>query len=202
MKAILMLSVLFLCAALTRGDDAAKPRVVLQTNQGNLVLELEPESAPVTVDNFLGYVDSGHYDGTIFHRVVPGFMIQGGGFTAQLERKPIREPIENEAANGLKNARGTIAMARTNDPHSATDQFFINVVDNWALDHRAKDQAGWGYAVFGSVVEGMEVADAIVAVRTAPRGPHRHLPVEPVVIERAYRSTAETPEATSSSSDG
>ena len=199
MKIWLLLSTLLLVAAAVRGEQSDNPRVVLETSKGIIALELDAAAAPQTVENFLAYVDAGHYDGTIFHRVVPGFMIQGGGFTSELEKKAVRAAIANEANNGLKNRRGTIAMARTGQPHSATAQFFINVVDNRALDHRAETQRGWGYAVFGRVTEGMEVADAIVATETAPKGPHRHLPVEPIVIERARR-VADEP--TSSSSGG
>lgn len=160
------------------------PSVIIHTSQGDIKLELYEDQAPVTVENFLDYARKGHYDGTIFHRVIPGFMIQGGGFDAELEQKPTDAPIKNEADNGMANARGTIAMARTNDPDSATAQFFINVVDNPSLDHRGK-QSGrtWGYAVFGRVTEGMDVVDEIRFVPTEARGPHQDLPVEPVVIE-------------------
>lgn len=161
------------------------PTVVIHTSQGDIKVELYEDQAPVTVKNFLDYAAKGHYDGTIFHRVLPGFMIQGGGFDADLEQKPTDAPIKNEADNGMSNERGTIAMARTNDPDSATSQFFINVVDNTALDHRGK-QSGrtWGYAVFGRVTEGMDVVDEIRFVPTEARGPHQDVPVEPVVIER------------------
>jgi len=162
------------------------PRVILHTSKGNITVELYQDQAPVSVENFLSYARQGFYDGTIFHRVIPGFMIQGGGFTRDLQPKSNDKPIRNEADNGLSNQRGSIAMARTNDPHSATSQFFINVVDNSAsLDHRGK-QSGrtWGYAVFGQVVEGMEVVDEIRFVATEVRGPHQDVPVEPVVIER------------------
>ncbi|MDX1626733.1 MAG: peptidylprolyl isomerase [Wenzhouxiangellaceae bacterium] len=161
------------------------PTVIIHTSKGPITVELFEEDAPKSVENFLAYARSGHYDGTIFHRVIPGFMIQGGGYDADLEQKPTRDPIENEADNGLSNRRGTLAMARTNDPHSATSQFFINVVDNPALDHRGK-QSGrtWGYAVFGQVVDGMEVVDAIRNVETESRGYMRDVPVETVTIER------------------
>lgn len=161
---------------------AAEPRVELKTNMGTIVLELYPDRAPETVKNFQQYVESGHYNGTVFHRVIPGFMIQGGGFTADFGQKSTREPIRNEANNGLKNAVGTIAMARTSDPHSATAQFFINVVDNPALDYR---EGNFGYAVFGKVVSGMDVVQSIATVPTATRPPHQNVPVKPVVIERA-----------------
>ena len=165
--------------------SADKPRVVLKTNQGDIVLELDKRSAPITVDNFMKYVKSGHYDGTIFHRVIDGFMIQGGGYTPELVGKATRQPIMNEGPNGLKNTRGTIAMARTNDPHSATAQFFINVADNAALDHIATtDSRSWGYAVFGKVVDGMGVVDKIKAMPTKKEGMMENLPVETVVIEK------------------
>ena len=163
----------------------ASPRVALETSKGRIVLELDAARAPKTVENFLAYVRAGHYDGTIFHRVIDGFMVQGGGFTAEMQQKPTRPPVENEADNGLKNLRGTVAMARTNDPHSASAQFFVNHVDNSFLDHTAKDLRGWGYAVFGKVVEGMEVVDAIAKVATATRSPMENVPVEPVVITKA-----------------
>jgi cyclophilin family peptidyl-prolyl cis-trans isomerase len=176
----------FLCAAPLA--VAADPRVELKTNQGTIVLELYPEKAPKTVANFLQYVKDGHYNGTVFHRVIDGFMIQGGGFDRELRQKPTRAPVENEAGAaakaGLKNDFGTIAMARTADPHSATAQFFINVKDNAFLDQpNARD--GNGYAVFGKVVSGIEVVDKIKAVATGTRGPHQNVPVQPVVIKSA-----------------
>jgi len=164
---------------------AANPQVELKTSQGVIVLELDAAKAPKTVENFLQYVRDGHYDGTIFHRVIDGFMIQGGGMTADMKEKATRAPIRNEASNGLKNARGAIAMARTNDPHSATAQFFINVADNDFLNHRAPSGSGWGYAVFGRVIAGMDVVDKIKSVKTGNRGFHRDVPVEDVVIEKA-----------------
>ncbi len=169
---------------------AANPRVLLDTSKGNIVLELYPDKAPKTVANFLQYVKSGHYNGTIFHRVIPGFMAQGGGFTPDMTQKPAKSTVENEANNGLKNERGTIAMARTSDPHSASSQFFINVSNNRPLDHTGKTAQGWGYAVFGKVVEGMDVVDAIIGVRTGRKGPHGDVPVEPILIEKATVVTA------------
>lgn len=163
--------------------DEKNPRVTLQTSMGDITLELFAAEAPGTVANFLAHADSGHYDRLIFHRVIPGFMIQGGGFTADMRQKPTGDPIPNEAANGLTNDRGTIAMARTSDPHSATSQFFINVADNDFLNHTAKTTQGWGYAVFGKVVEGMEVVDAIAAVPTTRSGMHADVPRTPIVIE-------------------
>ena len=174
---------LYALAAPAQAQD--KPQVVLETTKGNITLELDPEKAPITTENFLKYVDSGHYDGTIFHRVIPGFMIQGGGMEPNMREKRTNPPIKNEAANGLSNTRGTIAMARTNDPNSATAQFFINVADNSrGLDPRPGSA---GYAVFGKVVEGMDVVDAIVNVKTTSRGNHDDVPVEPVIIKSAKR---------------
>ncbi len=159
--------------------------VNLHTNLGVISIELDSARAPATVKNFLAYVEGGHYDNTIFHRVINGFMIQGGGFAQGMKQKPTDTPIENEAANGLKNDRYTIAMARTSDPHSATAQFFINVADNDFLNHRAPSADGWGYCVFGRVVEGKDVVDRIKGVKTATRGFHSDVPVEDVIIERA-----------------
>jgi len=160
------------------------PTAVIHTDLGDIKVELYADQAPETVENFLNYARKGHYDGTVFHRVISDFMIQGGGFTADLEPKPTEPPIKNEADNGLSNERGAIATARATDPHSANAQFFINVVDNPALDHRGK-QSGrtWGYAVFGHVVEGMDVVDEIRFVPTEARGSQQNIPVEPVVIE-------------------
>jgi cyclophilin family peptidyl-prolyl cis-trans isomerase len=177
-----------LLAAAQETKPADAPRVQIATSAGMIIVELDPQRAPKTVENFLGYVDAGSYDGTIFHRVIKGFMIQGGGFTADFVQKPTREPIPNEADNGLKNERGTIAMARTGDPHSATSQFFINLVDNGFLDHRGRSPQGWGYTVFGKVVEGMDVVDKIGASATGPGGPFpRDVPQETVLIERITR---------------
>jgi cyclophilin family peptidyl-prolyl cis-trans isomerase len=161
------------------------PRVLLHTSEGDVTVELFAAEAPKTVENFLAYVRSGHYDGTIFHRVIPNFMIQGGGFAADMREKPTRDLIQNEADNGLKNAKGTLAMARTMNPHSASAQFFVNTTDNVFLDHRGKDPQGWGYAVFGKVVDGMDVVEAIGKVKTGNRGGHQDVPVEPVMIESA-----------------
>jgi peptidyl-prolyl cis-trans isomerase B (cyclophilin B) len=163
----------------------ALPRVKLTTSQGDVVLELNSAAAPKTVDNFLAYVKDGYYDGAIFHRVIAGFMIQGGGFDAEMKRKSPRPPIVNEADNGLPNRTGTIAMARTADPHSASAQFFINVKDNTFLDHRGKTAQGWGYCVFGKVVQGMEVVRTIENVPTTSRSGMRDVPKAPVVIEQA-----------------
>jgi len=165
---------------------AANPQVELKTNMGSIVLELDSERAPLTVANFLQYVKDGQYDGTIFHRVIPGFMIQGGGLGADFGEKRTRKPVRNEAANGLKNTVGTIAMARTADPHSATAQFFINVADNDFLNFRFPTQEGYGYTVFGKVVKGMDVVDRIVKLPTGPGpAPHANVPRKPVIIESA-----------------
>ena len=168
--------------------------VKMQTNLGDIVIELDDEKAPKTVANFLGYVNDGFYNGTIFHRVIDGFMIQGGGFTENLQKKGTKAPIENEANNGLKNMRGTIAMARTGAPHSATAQFFINVVNNDFLNYRSSTPRGWGYTVFGNVVQGIEVVDKIRKIPTGPGGPFpKDVPQSPVVIESA--SVMEAPPA-------
>ena len=164
--------------------EQKNPRVQISTSLGDITLELDRMKAPVTTENFLSYTASGHFDGTIFHRVIPGFMIQGGGFTADMKQKPTEPAIINEADNGLRNDRGTIAMARTSEPHSASSQFFINLKDNGFLNHTAKTPPGWGYAVFGKVVEGMDVVDAIAQVATGTSGPHCDVPLEPVMITR------------------
>lgn len=163
----------------------ANPTVALDTNHGRIVLELYAKEAPATVRNFRDYVAAGFFDGTLFHRVIPGFMIQGGGFDLQQRQKTTRAPINNEADNGVRNGRGTIAMARTNDPHSATAQFFINLKDNSFLDHSGKTSQGWGYTVFGKVTEGMDVVDRIAQVRTSAGRISEAVPAEAVVIEKA-----------------
>jgi peptidyl-prolyl cis-trans isomerase A (cyclophilin A) len=168
------------CLALAAALPAWAQKVRLATSAGEIVLQLEPEKAPVTVANFIGYVRSGHYNGTVFHRVIDGFMIQGGGMDAQMREKPTQAPIKLEAGKGLSNVRGALAMARTGNPDSATAQFFINVADNPRLDTH-----GGGYAVFGRVIEGMDVVDRIKALPTQARGPHQNVPVTPVTINRA-----------------
>ena len=160
-------------------------KVLLDTNKGAITIELDDAAAPESVRNFLAYVAAGHYDGTVFHRVIKGFMVQGGGFEQGMKQKSTREPITNEANNGLKNRHYTLAMARTSDPHSATAQFFINTADNGFLDHTAPSAQGWGYAVFGRVIDGTDVVDAIEGVRTGRSGFHNDVPVEDVVIQRA-----------------
>ena len=180
--------------------SASAPQVVLETNKGAIVVQLHADKAPISTKNFLEYVDAGFYDGTVFHRVIPGFMIQGGGFDAKLQKKDVRPPITNEATNGLKNKRGTLALARTGDPNSATSQFFINLVDNGFLDNRGTTPQQMGYAVFGEVVSGMDVVDEIAKVQTQcpskpPGGPctaplppgMRDVPATPVVIQKARR---------------
>lgn len=159
--------------------------IKFETSLGDFTIELFADKAPVTAKNFLQYVDEGHFGGTVFHRVIPGFVIQGGGMTADLGQKPTRKPIENEATNGLKNLRGTLSMARTNDINSATSQFFVNLTDNAFLDHQGP--RNFGYAVFGKVVEGMDVIDAIAAVKTGSKRGHDDVPLEPVVVNAARR---------------
>jgi len=177
----------FLLSVCTTGAHALSdlPQVVLETSKGSIVLELYPDEAPRTVANFLNYARWGHYEGTIFHRVIPDFMIQGGGFTPDMREKATEMPIENEADNGLRNERGAVAMARTRDPHSATAQFFINVKNNRFLNHQGKTAEGWGYAVFGRVIQGMDVVDAISHVPTTTRGSMANVPMEPVIITKA-----------------
>jgi len=177
---------LIVAAVVSISAHAANPQVELKTTAGTIVIELYADKAPKTVENFLRYVNDGFYKGTIFHRVIPGFMIQGGGFTQDYKQKPTREPVANEAANGLRNTAGTLAMARTPDPHSATAQFFINVVDNGFLDYKAPNPRGYGYCVFGKVLEGMDVAQKIVSVQTGPGGPFpTDVPQTAIVIEDA-----------------
>lgn len=163
-------------------------KVLVETSMGNFEIELDAASAPKTVANFLAYVDAEHYDGTIFHRVIDGFMVQGGGYDTEYEKKPVREPVENEAFNGVKNTTGTVAMARTGDPHSATAQFFVNVSDNKFLDHKQKSGSDWGYAVFGKVVSGMDVVNRIKDVKTGSGGPFpKDAPQEQVVMKTVRR---------------
>jgi len=160
--------------------------VVFETNKGTFTVELNAEKAPITVANFTNYINNGHYDGTIFHRIIPGFMVQGGGFEPGMNQKSTDDEIQNEASNGLSNVVGSLAMARTNEPHSASSQFFININDNNFLDFKSETPQGWGYAVFGKVVDGMDVVDTIKGVETGSNGPHQDVPVEDVIIEKAY----------------
>jgi cyclophilin family peptidyl-prolyl cis-trans isomerase len=185
MNRALIALILLLAAGMTSaGKSEGTDTVMIVTSKGDITVELLPAKAPETVDNFLRYVNEGFYDGTLFHRVIGGFMIQGGGYDQDYTKKQTHDPVKNEADNGLSNSRGTIAMARTGDPHSATAQFFINHTDNPALDHRNKG-SGWGYAVFGKVVEGMEVVDRIANVKTGPAGPFRNdAPREMIIIEK------------------
>jgi peptidyl-prolyl cis-trans isomerase B (cyclophilin B) len=163
----------------------SNPQIELHTNLGLIRIELDAEKAPLSAENFLAYVRSGHYNGTVFHRVIKGFMVQGGGMTADMKQKPTEATIQNEANNGLKNLKYTLAMARTSAPHSASAQFFINTVDNAFLDFKSESSSGWGYAVFGKVISGTEVVDAMEKVRTGRNGSHDDVPVEPLVIEKA-----------------
>jgi len=176
-------------SAIAADEVPPHPYVEIATSEGTIILELDGKQAPITVGHFLKLVDSGFYDGTIFHRVIPGFMAQGGGHTPDLKLKESDDSIANESGNGLSNVRGTIAMARTGDPHSANSQFFINVADNTRLDpHKSAGRGNWGYTVFGQVIEGMEVVDKIVAVQTGPQGPFRtDVPVVPIVIKKMSR---------------
>jgi cyclophilin family peptidyl-prolyl cis-trans isomerase len=168
--------------------ETKNTRVLLQTSEGDITIELDAARAPISAENFLRYVDEGFYDGTLFHRVIAGFMIQGGGLTADMREKATHPPIRNEAGNGVSNARGTLAMARTSVVDSATSQFFINLADNDFLDHKGKDAGGYGYAVFGHVAEGMDVVDRIAAVRTGRSGYHEDVPLKPVTIKNARRA--------------
>jgi len=183
----LLMAAFLLLGLMSSAAQAANPVVVMETSKGTMMIMLDEAAAPKTVANFLKYVDSGFYNGTIFHRVISGFMIQGGGFDMSLMQKPTAAPIANEADNGLDNKRGTIAMARTGDPHSATSQFFINHADNGFLDYKSKTPQGWGYAVFGRVIRGLDVLDKIAAVKTGNRAGMSDVPQESVVITKVYR---------------
>jgi len=189
-KILLSVLILAVMTGTSMGQEKANPhpQVVLETTLGEIVLELYADKAPLTVKNFLGYMEAGFYSKTIFHRVIPGFMIQGGGFSRDMQKKPTQAPIKNEAFNGLKNDRGTIAMARTQAPHSASSQFFINTVDNAFLNYKSQTMSGWGYAVFGKVVKGMEVVDAISKVATGIQGRFRDVPKVPVEIIKVRKA--------------
>jgi peptidyl-prolyl cis-trans isomerase B (cyclophilin B) len=182
---IVTLTALPVVSSWAAANTSKKPMVKFQTTHGDFVIELDPEKAPVSAANFLQYVKDGHYDNTIFHRVIGNFMIQGGGFETGMKQKPTRAPIKNEADNGLKNDKYTVAMARTNDPQSATAQFFINVADNAFLNFTSPTPSGWGYAVIGKIVQGTEVIDAIKAVKTGSKGPFQDVPAEDVIIKKA-----------------
>ena len=184
-RSLLLAATALFAVTAAQAQGAAAPRVKLTTSAGDIVLELQAAKAPKSVENFLAYVKKGHYNGTIFHRVIPGFMIQGGGFDKAMAQKPTEKPIENEATNGLKNDKYTVAMARTPHPHSASAQFLINVNDNAFLNHSAPTQQGWGYAVFGRVVEGQDVVDKIAGVPTGNQGMHQNVPLTPVIINAA-----------------
>jgi peptidyl-prolyl cis-trans isomerase B (cyclophilin B) len=198
-----MLIAINLCYAETEGNSTVKkedvskenPVIVLKTNMGSIKIELFRDKAPATVENFLAYVHSNHYDNTIFHRIIPGFMVQGGGFTVDFKQKPTNAPVKNEADNGLKNTIGSVAMARTSDPDSATAQFFINLEDNDFLNFKSKSPTGWGYTVFGKVIDGMPTVEKIAKVKTGNYGQHRDVPLEPAIILSAKESpsTTETP---------
>lgn len=188
MKATYIFSVcmcLFLALLGNIAMSETNPKVQFETTKGTIVIELNAEKAPKTVENFLAYATSGFYDGTIFHRVIPSFMIQGGGFDGDMKQKPTNETIPNEANNGLKNSKGSIAMARTSAPHSASAQFFFNVIDNTNLDFTSETPHGWGYAVFGQVVEGLDIVLSIEEVATGNHGGHQNVPLEPVIIQKA-----------------
>jgi peptidyl-prolyl cis-trans isomerase B (cyclophilin B) len=185
LAALMTLALIITTGNAARAAKRSHPLVKLQTSMGDITVELYPDKAPATVANFLQYVKDGFYNGTIFHRVIGTFMIQGGGFDAQMQQKPTRAPIKNEADNGLKNDKYTVAMARTNIPDSATAQFFINVADNQFLNHTAKTPQGWGYAVFGKVIKGQDVVDKIKAVPTTTKSMYQNVPVEPVTIIKA-----------------
>ncbi|MBT4262713.1 MAG: peptidyl-prolyl cis-trans isomerase [Deltaproteobacteria bacterium] len=184
LKKLFLIFILFALSSTLSLAETKNTRVMLETSHGNIVLSLDSEKAPQTVNNFLAYVKSGFYDSTIFHRVIRGFMIQGGGLTENMERKTPLSPIRNEADNGLKNGVGTVAMARTGDPHSATAQFFINTVDNQFLNHRGKNAQGWGYCVFGKVTEGMSVVQSIENTRTTIRNGRQDVPRTAVMIKK------------------
>ena len=182
-----MMSLSGLCFSATTQDsqqmsESKHPIILIKTTAGDIKVELDAEKAPISVKNFLQYVNEGHYNGTIFHRVIDGFMVQGGGFTKDMQQKPVHAPIKIESDNGLKNTRGTLAMARTSDVNSATAQFFINVVDNSFLDFRAKNPSGYGYAVFGHVIEGMDIVDKIKKTKTGNKGAFENVPVESIEI--------------------
>jgi peptidyl-prolyl cis-trans isomerase B (cyclophilin B) len=185
LKSLITLIFITLISFNTHAENTMNPKVKLSTSMGDIVLVLDADKAPITVENFTNYVKNGHYDGLIFHRIIPNFMVQGGGMEPGMKERLNLSPIQNEADNGLKNNKGTIAMARTNEPHSATSQFFINLKENDFLNHTGKDLRGWGYTVFGEVVEGIEVVDAMGAVATGNAGGHGDVPTEDVMLIKA-----------------
>ncbi len=184
-RTLIILAISFFSLSLTHADDTMNSTVLLSTTLGDITIELDADKAPNTVENFVNYVKNGHFDGLIFHRVIPGFMAQGGGMESGMKERPNLSSIENEADNGLTNDRGTLAMARTNDPHSATSQFFINLANNDFLNHKSKDARGWGYAVFGKVTDGMEVVDDMASKPTGGKNGHQDVPLEDIVINSA-----------------
>jgi len=187
-------TILLLAAGLSAQEGSGNPQMVLETTEGDIVIELYPDKATMSVPNIIQYVEDGFYDGTIFHRVIPGFMVQGGGFGEDMVKKTVRGPVQNEADNGLKNVRGTVALARTGDPHSATAQFFIDLVYNDNLDYRSKTERGWGYTVIGQVVDdGMKIIDRISRTRTRTKNGFKDVPVQPIIIQRAYMREAPAP---------
>ncbi len=189
MRSITLFMMLVLTSTLSFAKENTmsdtSPKIKFQTTMGDIVIQLDAEKAPISAENFLNYINAGFYTGTVFHRIIPGFMAQGGGFTTDFEQKPVKAAIKNEANNGLKNDRGTLAMARTNDPHSATAQFFINYKDNGSLNHTSESPSGWGYAVFGKVIEGMDVVDKMADAPTGNRGMHQDVPQTDIIIEKA-----------------
>jgi len=193
MRTFLVASLVMLLAGAVAAQKEPNPQMVLDTTEGIIVIELFPDKAPKSVENISQYVEDGFYADTIFHRVIPSFMVQGGGYGQDMVKKPVRAGVVNEADNGLKNDRGTVALARTSDPHSATAQFYINLVNNDSLNYRTKTDRGWGYCVFGRVVEGMNVVDRIARTRTRSRDGMSDVPVVPIVIERASLRYPEAP---------
>lgn len=184
-RGMIILAITFFSLSLTHADDTMNPQVTLSTTLGDITLELDAKNAPISTENFVNYVKTGHFDGLIFHRIIPGFMAQAGGMEPGMKERPNLSPIDNEADNGLKNDRGTIAMARTNDPHSASSQFFINLTNNDFLNHKSKNGSGWGYAVFGKVTDGMDVVDGMAKQATGSKNGHQNVPLKDIIINKA-----------------